>query len=136
MSVNYTLCQLKKIEASLSRSSFTPTCKADGSFQEIQCQINPALKCWKVDREGKKIQDLDATIKVTEPIGRQSQEAKEKKKITEHQSSFWEDDEIGNWQYLQKFPILVATAHKRRHKLQVPSYKTSHKPLFTKIRNI
>lgn len=98
MSVNYTLCQLKKIEASLSRSSFTPTCKADGSFQEIQCQINPVLKCWKVDREGKKIQDLDATIKVTEPIGRQSLEAKEKKKNTEHQSSFWgEEDEIGNW---------------------------------------
>ncbi|XP_074636981.1 serine protease hepsin-like isoform X1 [Acropora palmata] len=118
--VNYTLCQLKKIEASLSRSSFTPTCKADGSFQEIQCQINPVLKCWKVDREGKKIQDLDATIKVTEPIGRQSLEAKEKKKNTEHQSSFWEEeDEIdGESVPQQKTPCELARERKltRRQK--------------------
>lgn len=35
----------------------------------------------------------------------------------------------------KNFPVLVAIAHKRRHKLQLPSYKTSHKPLFTKIRS-
>lgn len=89
--VNYTLCQLKKIEASLSRSNFTPICKADGSFREIQCQINPVIKCWKVDREGNKIKDMAATMKITET--KQSLQAKEKKTITRQLVNMEEEEE-------------------------------------------
>ncbi|CAH3198828.1 unnamed protein product, partial [Porites evermanni] len=59
---NYTKCQLQKIKSSILRSPFTPTCKADGSYQEIQCITTPSLKCWRVDREGRKIQDVDVKI--------------------------------------------------------------------------
>lgn len=76
--VNFTACQLQQIEAALKRSSFTPVCKPDGSFKEIQCATTPTLSCWEVNREGKKIQDIDVTIHLT-AHHRQQQLSKEKR---------------------------------------------------------
>jgi len=90
--VNFTACQLQQIEAALKRSSFTPVCKPDGSFKEIQCVTTPMLKCWEVNREGKKIQDIDVTIHLTSHR-RQSHESKERR-IGVYPSL--EGDEIGN----------------------------------------
>ena len=90
--VNFTACQLQKIEAALKRSSFTPVCKPDGSFKEVQCVTTPALKCWKVNIEGKKIQDIDVTIHLT-AHRRQPQQSKEKR-IGVYPAL--EEDEIGN----------------------------------------
>ena len=74
------------------RSPFTPTCKADGSYQEIQCITTPSLKCWRVDQEGRKIQDVDVTIQHDAPI-RQS-DARVGQRIGRFFSM--EDDEIGS----------------------------------------
>lgn len=87
---NYTKCQLQKIKSSILRSPFTPTCKADGSYQEIQCITTPSLKCWRVDQEGRKIQDVDVTIQHDAPI-RQS-DARVGQRIGRFFSM--EDDEI------------------------------------------
>lgn len=90
--MNFTACQLQQIEAALKRSSFTPVCKPDGSFKEIQCATTPTLKCWEVNREGKKIQDIDVTIHLS-AHRRQPQESKEKR-IGVYPAL--EEDEIGN----------------------------------------
>ena len=90
--VNFTACQLQQIEAALKRSSFTPVCKADGSFKEIQCATTPTLKCWEVNGEGKRIQDIDVTIHLT-AHRRQPQQSKEKR-IGVYPAL--EEDEIGN----------------------------------------
>lgn len=90
--VNFTACQLQQIEAALKRSSFTPVCKPDGSFKEIQCATTPTLNCWEVNREGKKIQDIDVTIHLT-AHHRQQQLSKEKR-IGVYPTL--EEDEIGN----------------------------------------
>lgn len=94
MIANYTLCQMQQIEASISRRTFPPICKADGSFNEIQC--TPNLKCWRVDREGIKIQDIDVTLKY-KAGPRQSLEVKEKR-IGQYSDL---DEEIGNSLELQ-----------------------------------
>ena len=91
MLVNYTSCQLQRIEASLLRRPFRPICKPDGSFGEIQCTTTPKLKCWKVDRDGKKIEDYDITFN-SKPHPQQSLQTKEKR-IRQH--STLGDDEIG-----------------------------------------
>lgn len=96
--VNYTTCQLQQIEAALKRSSFTPVCKPDGSFKEIQCVTTPTLKCWEVNTEGKKIRDIDVTIHLT-AHRRQPQESKEKR-IGVYPAL--EEDEIGNIRPLTK----------------------------------
>ncbi|KAL9981487.1 hypothetical protein ACROYT_G010194 [Oculina patagonica] len=76
--VNYTTCQLQRNEAALKRSSFAPVCNPDGSFKEIQCATTPTLKCWQVNKEGKKIQDIDVEIHLS-AHHRQPQAAKEKR---------------------------------------------------------
>ena len=93
--VNYTSCQLQQIEASISRSTFTPNCNADGSFRPMQCSMSPTLKCWQVDKEGRKIQDMDVTLNYP----RQPMEAKEKRI---GQFADLVDKEIGNLYYLVK----------------------------------
>lgn len=65
--VNYTTCQLQKVEAALRRRGFSPACNPDGSFREIQCTTTTPLKCWKVNAHGKKIQETDVTIKFSSP---------------------------------------------------------------------
>lgn len=47
-----TLCQLQKLQSGKSRPGrFIPQCKADGSFEEVQCHSSTGY-CWCVDTEG------------------------------------------------------------------------------------
>ena len=55
--------------------------------------MTPTVKCWRVDKEGRKIQDIDVTIKYNAHV-RQPQAAKEKRI---GRFSDMEDEEIGNF---------------------------------------
>ena len=94
MLVNYTSCQLQQIEASLLRRPFSPICKSDGSFSVIQCTMTPKLKCWKVDRNGRKIEDYDITFNSKPHPQQPSGVGKEKEKRIKQQSTL-DDEEIG-----------------------------------------
>ena len=109
--VNYTTCQLQKIQAALRRRSFSPGCNPDGSFREIQCTTTTSMKCWKVDPHGKKIQDIDATIKFSSE--RHQPLASKEKTISIRQFPELEEDEIGNlcslFRWFINYPIFTCT---------------------------
>ncbi|KAJ7389104.1 hypothetical protein OS493_033426 [Desmophyllum pertusum] len=88
--VNFTTCQLQQIEAALKRSTFTPVCKPDGSFKEIQCTTTPTLQCWRVNTKGNKIEDVDVTIHL--PVHRRQPQVSKEKRIGEYPEL--EGDEI------------------------------------------
>lgn len=94
--VNYTTCQLQKIEAALMRRGFSPACNPDGSFREIQCTTRTPLKCWRVNAQGEKIQETDVTIKFSSNSERHQPQASKRKPRNVRQYPNLEEDEMGN----------------------------------------
>lgn len=94
--VNYTTCQLQKIEAALMRRGFSPACNPDGSFREIQCTTTTPLKCWRVNAQGEKFQETDVTIKFSSNSKRHQPQAWKRKPRNVRQYPNLEEDEMGN----------------------------------------
>lgn len=92
--VNYTTCQLQKIEAALMRRGFSPACNPDGSFREIQCTTRTPLKCWRVNAQGEKIQETDVTIKFSSNSERHQPQASKRKPRNVRQYPNLEEDEM------------------------------------------
>ena len=90
--VNFTACQLQRIEALKREGSFSPICKDDGSYSEIQCVRLPITKCWAVDKDGEKVPDSDVTVFV-ETAQKQTQWPKEHS--AGEYEDFAEDEEGG-----------------------------------------
>lgn len=94
--VNYTTCQLQKVEAALRRRGFSPACNPDGSFREIQCTTTTPLKCWRVNAYGEKIKETDVTIKFSSPSEHRQPQASIGKPKNVQQFPNLEEDEMGN----------------------------------------